>query len=121
MEELLRRSILTLMKTPETTFLDLLLLLVSPEHRQHYTSGLTDKEDAELRHFWEVQFPLVARNSRALAEALYRLYDNKLLRRHLLHGVIWLSEHFLWGKISYDYLQFLQCVIGEKDELAATK
>ena len=70
MEELLRRSILTLMKTPETTFLDLLLLLVSPEHRQHYTSGLTDKEDAELRHFWEVQFPLVARDSRAQAEVV---------------------------------------------------
>ena len=70
MEELLRRSILTLMRTPGTTFLELLLLLVSPNHRERFTSALTAQSDAELRHFWEVQFPLVARDSRAVAEVV---------------------------------------------------
>jgi len=67
MEDLLRHSILTLMETPDTTLLDLLLLLVSPEHRQRYTSDLSD---ALLQQFWEVQFPLYTRDSRTLAEVI---------------------------------------------------
>lgn len=53
MEDLLRHSILTLMETPNTTFLDLLLLLASEEHRTRYTKDLTDPV---LRHFWQQQF-----------------------------------------------------------------
>jgi len=53
MEDLLRHSILTLMETPDTTLLDLLLLLASPKHRRRYTRDLGDPL---LRHFWEVQF-----------------------------------------------------------------
>ena len=53
MEDLLRHSILTLMETPDTTLLDLLLLLASSDHRARYTANLTDPV---LRHFWEVQF-----------------------------------------------------------------
>ncbi|MBT3223854.1 MAG: type IV secretory system conjugative DNA transfer family protein, partial [Proteobacteria bacterium] len=53
MEDLLRHAILTLMATPETTFLELLLMLVSPLHRAKFTGIL---KDPVLRHFWEIQF-----------------------------------------------------------------
>ncbi len=53
MEDLLRYSILTLMETPDTTLLDLLLLLASESHRQNYTANL---KDPLLNHFWKVQF-----------------------------------------------------------------
>lgn len=72
MEDLLRNSILALMATPDTTLLDLLLLLASPKHRERYTGVPTlerrkkDKrlmdnfanpvlKDSVVRHFWEVQ------------------------------------------------------------------
>ena len=65
MEDLLRHSILTLMETPDTTLLDLLLLLASSDHRKGYTSRLTDPV---LRHFWEVQF--AAYNKRMVVEVV---------------------------------------------------
>lgn len=65
MEDLLRHSILTLMETPGTTLLDLLLLLASPDHRVRYTAELTDPV---LRHFWEVQF--AAYDKRSLVEVV---------------------------------------------------
>jgi energy-coupling factor transporter ATP-binding protein EcfA2 len=61
MEDLLRHSILTLMETPDTTLLDLLLLLASPAHRKRYTHGLSDPL---LRQFWEVQFAAYDRRMR---------------------------------------------------------
>lgn len=61
MEDLLRHSILTLMETPDTTLLDLLLLLASPDHRARYTRSL---RDPLLRHFWEAQFSQYDRRMR---------------------------------------------------------
>jgi hypothetical protein len=58
MEELLRNSLLTILATPDTTLLDLWLLLTSAEHREAYTSAL---RDPLLRHFWEVEFTLYKR------------------------------------------------------------
>lgn len=73
MEDLLRNSILTLMETPDSTFLDLWLLLASPLHRFRYiktnpgtrTSGL---QDEYLRQFWDVQFEGYTKNARTLIE-----------------------------------------------------
>jgi hypothetical protein len=53
MEDLLRVSLLTLMEKPDTTLLDLWLLLASEEHRKYYTSNLRDPVS---QHFWEMQF-----------------------------------------------------------------
>lgn len=53
MEDLLRVSILTLMERPDTTLLDLWLLLASDEHRDWYTRDL---KDPYLRQFWQGQF-----------------------------------------------------------------
>jgi len=53
MEDLLRVSILTLMEKPDTTLLDLWLLLASPNHRRWYTADL---KDPYLQQFWGVQF-----------------------------------------------------------------
>src|SRR5205807_1388542 len=61
MEDLLRHSILTLMATPDTTLLDLLLILASPIHRARYTAKLADPV---LRHFWEKQFAEYDRRER---------------------------------------------------------
>ena len=73
MEDLLRNSILALMATPDTTLLDLLLLLASPKHREQYTGVPTlekrrkDKrlmngfknrvlKDSVVRHFWRCRW-----------------------------------------------------------------
>lgn len=55
MEDLLRNSILTLLEKPETTLLDLWLLLASPKHRKYYT---TDISDVVLNEFWKQQFAM---------------------------------------------------------------
>ena len=65
MEDLLRHAILTLLASPDTTLLDLLLILASTKHRKGYTQGLTDPV---LRHFWEVQF--AAYDKRAVVEVV---------------------------------------------------
>jgi hypothetical protein len=65
MEDLLRNAILTLMEKPDTTLLDLWLLLASPDHRQQYTSGLSDPY---LQQYWDVQFAGYAKNQRDLVE-----------------------------------------------------
>jgi hypothetical protein len=67
MEDLLRHSILTLMSTPDSTFLDLLLLLSSKQHRERYTR-LTD--DPVLRQFWDGPFAVLEKNPRELAEVV---------------------------------------------------
>src|SRR5260221_3933482 len=54
MEDLLRHAVLSLMKTADTSLLDLLLILASYEHRQEYRAVITDPV---LRHYWEQQFP----------------------------------------------------------------
>src|SRR5258708_30859539 len=54
MEDLLRHAVLSLMKTADTSLLDLLLILASYEHRQEYRANITDPV---LRHYWEQQFP----------------------------------------------------------------
>jgi hypothetical protein len=88
MEELLRQSILTLMETPDTTLLDLLLLLTDPARRALYTKvasgGLADPV---ARHFWEVQFAEIAKNSRMQVEVvgsslnkIGRFLSNPLIR-----------------------------------------
>lgn len=61
MEDLLRHSILTLMATPDTTLLELLLILISPEHRKRLLEPVTDPV---LRQFWEVQFAAYDRRMR---------------------------------------------------------
>lgn len=53
MEDLLRNSLWTLIAQPETTLLDLWLLLASPKHRAYYTRDLADPY---LQQFWGVQF-----------------------------------------------------------------
>jgi hypothetical protein len=53
MEDLLRHALLTLMETPDTTLLELLLLLVSKEHRARFTEQLSDPV---LEHYWKLQF-----------------------------------------------------------------
>lgn len=53
MEDLLRNAILTLMEQPDTTLLDLWLLLASERHRAHYTSQI---RDPYLQQFWWGQF-----------------------------------------------------------------
>jgi hypothetical protein len=55
MEDLLRHSIQTLLYEPETTFLDLLLLLTEPEIRPKLKQRACE-EDLILRNFWEQQF-----------------------------------------------------------------
>ncbi len=65
MEDLLRNSILTLMEHPDTTLLDLWLLLASPTHREHYKQGL---QDPYLRQFWDVQFAGYAASQRDLTD-----------------------------------------------------
>ena len=55
MEDLLRASIRTLMYTPDTTLLDLQLLLSNPEKREAYVSNVRGK-DPILQQFWDVQF-----------------------------------------------------------------
>ncbi len=67
MEDLLRNSILTLMQTPMTTFLDLWLLLASPLHRHWYTDQVEDKY---LQQFWEVQFAGYTKSPRDLIELI---------------------------------------------------
>lgn len=68
MEDLLRHSILTLMETPDTTLLDLLLLLASDEERSRYTKmdglGVSGLSDPVLRHFWQTQFAAYNRRER---------------------------------------------------------
>lgn len=61
MEDLLRHSVLTLMETPGSTLLELLLILASPEHRSRFTANL---KDPVLRHFWDVQFASYDRYTR---------------------------------------------------------
>lgn len=57
MEELLRNSLLTLLLHPEpTTLIDLMLLLVSYEHRQRLTER-AKQLDPMLRLFWMDEFP----------------------------------------------------------------
>lgn len=65
MEDLLRHSVLTLMETPGTTLLELLLMLVSEEHRQPLTANLSDPV---LRQFWQRQF--AAYGKRELVEVV---------------------------------------------------
>ena len=56
MEDLLRHSVLTLLYYPEpTTLIDLMLLLVSPQHRERLT-GPAKRRDPIIRSFWEDQF-----------------------------------------------------------------
>lgn len=65
MEDLLRNSLYTLMEWPESTLLDLWLLLASPKHREKYTKHL---RDTYLQQFWGVQFAGYAQNSRDLVD-----------------------------------------------------
>ncbi len=67
MEDLLRHSVYSLMETPDTTLLDMLLLLASPDHRERYTAEL---KDPVLRHYWQVQFAAFAKNAHLLAEVV---------------------------------------------------
>ncbi len=67
MEDLLRNSILTLMHTPDTSLLDLWLLLASPMHRRWYTDQIEDKY---LEQFWEVQFAGYTKSPRDLIELI---------------------------------------------------
>ncbi len=61
MEDLLRHSVLTLMEIPDTTFLELLLLLASQDHRDRFVAHVSDPV---LRHFWEVQFASYSKSTR---------------------------------------------------------
>lgn len=88
MEDLLRHSILTLMETPDTTLLDLLLLLASPEHREEYTADLTDPV---LRHFWQVQFAAYDKRTRvevvgSSLNKIGRFLANPLIRNVVAQG-----------------------------------
>lgn len=65
MEDLLRVSILTLMAVPDSTFLDLSLLLTDPLHRRKYITYLTDYY---LKQYWEVQFYGFTRSPHDLIE-----------------------------------------------------
>ena len=56
MEDLLRHSIQTLLYVPDSTFLELLLLLTDHEHRARLKAPACEK-DPILRHYWEQQFP----------------------------------------------------------------
>src|SRR5258706_3528485 len=56
MEDLLRHSIHTLLYEPDSTFLELLLILTDPVKRAMLRKKACD-EDLILRHFWEQQFP----------------------------------------------------------------
>lgn len=67
LEDLLRVSILTLMAVPNSTFLDLSLLLTDPLHRRKY---LQEVEDYYLKQFWEVQFYGYTRSPRDLIELI---------------------------------------------------
>ncbi|MBZ0283157.1 MAG: type IV secretion system DNA-binding domain-containing protein [Anaerolineae bacterium] len=67
MEDLLRISILTLMATPQSTFLDLSLLLTDPLHRRKYVQMVNDYY---LKQFWEVQFYAYTRSPRDLIELI---------------------------------------------------
>jgi len=62
MEDLLRNSVLTLLDTPDTTFLDLLLLLTSTEHRSRYVENV---RDPFLKFFWENDFAQYDKRMRA--------------------------------------------------------
>lgn len=56
MEDLLRHSIQTLLYEPNTTFLELLMILTDYERRQTLRQAAC-AIDPVLRHFWEQQFP----------------------------------------------------------------
>lgn len=56
MEDLLRHSIQTLLYEPDSTFLELLLLLTDPVKRLELRQQAC-QTDLVLRHFWEQQFP----------------------------------------------------------------
>ncbi len=56
MEDLLRHSLQTLLYVPDSTLLELLLLLTNHEHRERLrVRGCV--ADPILKHFWEQQFP----------------------------------------------------------------
>lgn len=65
MEYLLRNAILTLLETPDTTFLELWLMLADKNQRDNY---IKDIRDPALRQFWKVQFPLYEANARDLVD-----------------------------------------------------
>jgi energy-coupling factor transporter ATP-binding protein EcfA2 len=81
MEDLLRASVLTLMASPNTTLLDLLLLLASPAHRERYVRHVTDPI---IRHFWDVQFK--AYDKREVVEVVGSSLNK--IGRFLTHPVI---------------------------------
>ncbi len=56
MEDLLRHSIQTLLYHPETTFLELLLILTDFQRRQALKQPACET-DPILKHYWEQQFP----------------------------------------------------------------
>lgn len=56
MEDLLRHSLQTLLHVPDSTFLELLLLLTNHEHRARLRAPGC-KADPILKHYWEQQFP----------------------------------------------------------------
>lgn len=56
MEDLLRHSIQTLLYVPDSTFLELLLLLTNHEHRKRLRKP-GSSTDPILKHYWEQQFP----------------------------------------------------------------
>lgn len=56
MEDLLRHSIQTLLYVPDSTFLELLLLLTNHEHRKRLQK-VGSNTDPILKHYWEQQFP----------------------------------------------------------------
>lgn len=56
MEDLLRHSIQTLLHVPNSTFLELLLLLTNHEHRARLRASACEA-DPILKHYWEQQFP----------------------------------------------------------------
>jgi hypothetical protein len=56
MEDLLRHSIQTLLYLPDSTFLELLLLLTDFERRQSLIRPACEA-DPILKHYWEQQFP----------------------------------------------------------------
>ncbi|MEP7287466.1 MAG: type IV secretion system DNA-binding domain-containing protein [Chloroflexota bacterium] len=56
MEDLLRHSVQTLLYEPESTFLELLLILTDPVKRGELRQRACE-QDQVLRHFWEQQFP----------------------------------------------------------------
>jgi len=60
LDEILRRSVATVLHTPDTTLLDVYLLLASEEHRERYIEAI--KDEPLLYSFWNTTFASYSRS-----------------------------------------------------------